>query len=60
MNFKALSAVGLLGIAPLTAVLLAGCGSSSTLDSSPTGTELHGEQTLTIHIHDMGKRLELM
>jgi hypothetical protein len=63
MNLNALSRTRLFGIAGLAAVLLAGCGDSSTLDPSPTGTtktELHGQQTLTIHVPDMGKRLELM
>ena len=62
MNFKALYGTGLLGIAGLAAVLLAGCGDSSTPDPSPTGatkTELHGKQTLTIHVPEMSDRLEL-
>ena len=63
MNFKALYPTRLFGIAGLAAVLLAGCGDSSTPDPSrkgTMGTMLHGEQTLTIQIPDMGERLELM
>ena len=63
MNFKAFYPTGLLGIAGLAAVLLAGCGDASTPDPSPTGTtktELHGKQTLTIQIPGMRKRLKLM
>ncbi|MCH8193653.1 MAG: hypothetical protein IIA65_06515 [Planctomycetes bacterium] len=51
------------GIAGLAAMLLVGCGDSSTPDPNLTGTkgtELHGRQTLIIHIPDMGKRLKLM
>ncbi len=62
MNFKHFCPTGLFGIAGLAAVLLAGCGNSSTQDPSPTGTtstELHGTQTLTIHIPNMGKQLKL-
>ncbi len=62
MNFKALYRTGLFGIAGLAAVLLAGCGDSSTLDpnlTGTTGTELHGKQTLTIHVPQMCDRLEL-
>ena len=63
MNFNALYSTRLFGIAGLAAVLLAGCGDSSTPDPSHKGTKgigLHGRQTLTIHVPDMGKRLELM
>jgi hypothetical protein len=63
MNSKALYGTGLLGIAGLAAVLLAGCGDSSTPDpnlTGTTGTKLHGQQTLIIHIPGMGKRLKLM
>lgn len=62
MNFKALYPTGLFGIAGLAAVLLAGCGDSSTRDPSPTGRTkngLHGEQTVTIHVPQMIDRLEL-
>ena len=63
MNMKALYRTGLFGVVGLAAVLLAGCGDSSTLESSPAGTtktELHGMQTLTIHVPNMGKQLKLM
>lgn len=46
-------------LAGLAAVLLVGCENSST-DEQPTETGLHGQQTVTIHVPDMGKRLELM
>jgi hypothetical protein len=62
MNFKTFCGTGLLGIVGLAAVLLAGCGDASTPDPGPTGTtdtELHGTQTLTIHILNMGKNLKL-
>jgi len=62
MNFNALYGTGLFGIAGLAVVLFAGCGDSSTPDPSPTGTketELHGKQTLTIHVPQMNDRLEL-
>ncbi len=62
MNFNVLHGTGLFGIAGLAAVLLAGCGDSSIPNPSPTGTtstELHGTQTLTIHIPNMGKQLIL-
>ena len=63
MNLNALYGTGLFGIAGLAAMLLVGCGDSSTPDPNLTGTkgtELHGQQTLIIHILDMGKRLKLM
>ncbi len=62
MNFKTSYGTGLFGIAGLAAMLLAGCGDSPTPKPSPTGTtntELHGTQTLTIHIPNMGKQLNL-
>ena len=62
MNFKAICGTGLFGIAGLAAVLLAGCGDASTPNPGPsetTKTELHGTQTLTIHIPNMGKQLKL-
>ncbi len=62
MNFKASHGMGLFGIAPLAVVLLVGCGDSSTLDPSliwTSKTELHGKQTLTIHVPRMSDRLEL-
>ena len=63
MNINSTNGMGLFGIAGLTAVLLAGCGDSSTPDPHPTGaddTTQHGQQTLVIHVLDMGKRLKLM
>ena len=43
------------GLPVLAAVLLSGCGGSS-----PTATSPAGAQTVTFHVKDMGKRLELM
>jgi len=64
MNLKALYGTGLFGIAGLAVVVLvlAGCGDSSAPDPNPTATtstELHGTQTLTIHVPNMGKHLKL-
>lgn len=50
----------MVGIAGLAAVLLAGCGDAPTPDPGPTDTGLHGTQTLTIHVPNMGKDLKLM
>ena len=47
-------------LAGLTAIFLVGCGDASTAKQVETETGLHGKQTVTIHIPDMGKRLELM
>jgi hypothetical protein len=60
MNFKTLYGTGLFGIAGLAAVLLAGCGDASPPAPGTTDTELHGTQTLTIHVPNMGKDLKLM
>ena len=53
----------LFSMAGMAALLLAGCGDSSTDEpglQGATGAEPHGIQTLIIHIPDMGERLELM
>jgi hypothetical protein len=60
MNFKTFCGTGMVGIAGLAAVLLAGCGDAPTPDPGPTDTGLHGTQTLTIHVPNMGKDLKLM
>ncbi|HIK92688.1 MAG TPA: hypothetical protein EYG03_11995 [Planctomycetes bacterium] len=60
---KCKATFGLFGIAGMAVVFTIGCSDLSTPQPIPTDTsttELHGRQTLTIHVPQMSERLKLL